>query len=205
QELRPRLCHIKKGPNGYGFNLHSDKNRPGQYVRAVDPDSPAEAAGLRPQDRIVEVNGTSVEGKQHADVVAAIKAGGDETKLLVVDVLTDEFFKKCKVVPSEQHLAGPLPEHVANGDIEKENVGELRSNSVSERPPSPTLATSPNHSETHGEPDMQEGDKRSSASGSLLDLDIPLAVAKERAHQKRTSKRAPQMDWSKKNELFSNL
>lgn len=55
QELRPRLCHIKKGPNGYGFNLHSDKSRPGQYIRAVDPDSPAEAAGLRPQDRIVEV------------------------------------------------------------------------------------------------------------------------------------------------------
>ncbi|XP_032055554.1 Na(+)/H(+) exchange regulatory cofactor NHE-RF1 [Aythya fuligula] len=205
RELRPRLCHIKKGPNGYGFNLHSDKSRPGQYIRAVDPDSPADAAGLRPQDRIVEVNGVSVEGKQHASVVAAIKEGGDETKLLVVDVLTDEFFKKCKVVPSEAHLTGPLPEPVANGDIEKENSEELRSNSASERSPSPVLATSPDGSETRSEPGVPEGDKRSSASGSLLDLDIPLAVAKERAHQKRTSKRAPQMDWSKKNELFSNL
>lgn len=55
EELRPRLCCMKKGPNGFGFNLHSDKNRPGQYVRAVDPDSPAEAAGLAPQDRIIEV------------------------------------------------------------------------------------------------------------------------------------------------------
>ncbi|XP_009870154.1 PREDICTED: Na(+)/H(+) exchange regulatory cofactor NHE-RF1-like, partial [Apaloderma vittatum] len=90
-----------------------------RYVRAVDPDSPAEAAGLAPQDRIIEVNGVCVEGKQHADVVAAIKAGGDETRLLVVDVLTDEFFKKCKVVPSEEHLAGPLPEPVANGEIGK--------------------------------------------------------------------------------------
>ncbi|XP_075626574.1 Na(+)/H(+) exchange regulatory cofactor NHE-RF1 isoform X1 [Balearica regulorum gibbericeps] len=206
EELRPRLCRMKKGPNGYGFNLHSDKSRPGQYVRAVDPDSPAEAAGLAPQDRIIEVNGVCMEGKQHADVVAAIKAGGDETRLLVVDVLTDEFFKKCKVVPSEEHLAGPLPEPVANGDIEKENGGEPRSNSVSESPSSPgPLAVSPNSSETHSEPDTQEGEKRHSASGSLLDLDIPLAVAKERAHQKRTSKRAPQMDWSKKNELFSNL
>uniref|UniRef100_A0A8B9ZER3 Na(+)/H(+) exchange regulatory cofactor NHE-RF1 n=1 Tax=Anas platyrhynchos TaxID=8839 RepID=A0A8B9ZER3_ANAPL len=154
QELRPRLCHIKKGPNGYGFNLHSDKSRPGQYIRSG------------------AVNGVSVEGKQHASVVAAIKEGGDDTKLLVVDVLTDEFFKKCKVVPSEAHLAGPLPEPV--------------------HPLTP-------------QPGVPEGDKRSSASGSLLDLDIPLAVAKERAHQKRTSKRAPQMDWSKKNELFSNL
>ncbi|XP_027605429.1 Na(+)/H(+) exchange regulatory cofactor NHE-RF1 [Pipra filicauda] len=206
EELRPRLCHMKKGPDGYGFNLHSDKSRPGQYVRAVDPNSPAEAAGLAPQDRIIEVNGVCMEGKQHSDVVAAIKAGGDETRLLVVDVLTDEFFKKCKVVPSEQHLTGPLPEPVANGDIEKENSGEPQSNSVSESPSSPApLAVSPNSSETHSEPHMQEGDKRHSASGSLLDLDIPLAVAKERAHQKRTSKRAPQMDWSKKNELFSNL
>lgn len=49
-----------------------------------------------------------MEGKQHSDVVAAIKASGDETRLLVVDVLTDEFFKKCKVVPSEQHLTGGL-------------------------------------------------------------------------------------------------
>ncbi|NWT69187.1 NHRF1 protein, partial [Prunella himalayana] len=206
RELRPRLCHMKKGPDGYGFNLHSDKSRPGQYVRAVDPGSPAEAAGLAPQDRIIEVNGVCMEGKQHSDVVAAIKASGDETRLLVVDILTDEFFKKCKVVPSEQHLTGPLPEPVANGDIGKENGGELRSHLVSESPSSPApLAVSPNSSETHGELHTQEGDKHHSASGSLLDLDIPLAVAKERAHQKRTSKRAPQMDWSKKNELFSNL
>lgn len=45
----------------------------------------------------------------------------------------------------------------------------------------------------------------SSSSDPILDLNISLAVAKERAHQKRSSKRAPQMDWSKKNELFSNL
>lgn len=54
-ELRPRLCAMKKGPNGYGFNLHSDKSRPGQFIRAVDASSPAEASGLRAQDRIVEV------------------------------------------------------------------------------------------------------------------------------------------------------
>ncbi|NWU37836.1 NHRF1 protein, partial [Hylia prasina] len=202
EELRPRLCHMKKGPDGYGFNLHSDKSRPGQFVRAVDVGSPAEAAGLAPQDRIIEVNGVCMEGKQHSDVVAAIKASGDETRLLVVDVLTDEFFKKCKVVPSEQHLTGPLPEPVANGDIGKENGREPQSSLVSESPSSPTpLAVTPDSSETHS----KEGDKHHSAPGSLLDLDIPLAVAKERAHQKRTSKRAPQMDWSKKNELFSNL
>ena len=49
-----------------------------------------------------------MEGRQHGDVVSAIKAGGDETKLLVVDKETDEFFRKCKVIPSQEHLYGEL-------------------------------------------------------------------------------------------------
>ncbi|XP_062976317.1 Na(+)/H(+) exchange regulatory cofactor NHE-RF1 [Elgaria multicarinata webbii] len=206
-ELRPRLCQMKKGPNGYGFNLHSDKNKPGQYVRAVDPDSPAESSGLLPQDRIIEVNGVCMEGKQHSDVVSAIRSGGDDTKLLVVDSLADDFFKKCNVIPSEAHLKGPLPEPVANGDVEKENDRDDQSESVSESPSSP-VPVSPSSSliEAHNELNSQDKvEQRSSVPGPSLDLDIPLAVAKERAHQKRTSKRAPQMDWSKKNELFSNL
>ncbi|KAH0629455.1 hypothetical protein JD844_011527 [Phrynosoma platyrhinos] len=188
---------MKKGPNGYGFNLHSDKTKPGQYVRAVDPDSPAEAAGLQPQDRIIE----------HADVVSAIRSGGDDTKLLVVDSLTDEFFKKCKVIPSEAHLKGPLPEPVANGDVEKENSRDDQPEPVPESPSSPVhVSASPALNEPHNEVNSQEKEEKSiPASDPVLDLDIPLAVAKERAHQKRTSKRAPQMDWSKKNELFSNL
>nr|XP_008102692.1 PREDICTED: Na(+)/H(+) exchange regulatory cofactor NHE-RF1 [Anolis carolinensis] len=207
KELRPRLCQMKKGPNGYGFNLHSDKTKPGQYIRAVDPDSPAEATGLLPQDRIIEVNGVCMEGKQHADVVSAIRSGGDETKLLVVDVLTDEFFKKCKVIPSEAHLKGPLPEPVANGDVEKENNKDDQPEPVPESPSSPVpVSASPTLSEPHNELNSQEKEEKSSPiADPVLDLDIPLAVAKERAHQKRTSKRAPQMDWSKKNELFSNL
>lgn len=45
-----------KGQQGYGFNLHSDKKKRGQFVRAVDPDSPAESSGMRPGDRILQVN-----------------------------------------------------------------------------------------------------------------------------------------------------
>ncbi|XP_040845652.1 Na(+)/H(+) exchange regulatory cofactor NHE-RF1 isoform X2 [Ochotona curzoniae] len=212
RELRPRLCAMKKGPNGYGFNLHSDKTRPGQYIRAVDPDSPAEASGLRAQDRIVEVNGVCVEGKQHGDVVSAIKAGGDEAKLLVVDKETDEFFKKCRVIPSSEHLKGPLPEPFTNGEIQKENSSEALAPGTSESP-RPALARSAS-SDTSEELASQDSPKRedstapsstSSSSDPILDFNISLAVAKERAHQKRSSKRAPQMDWSKKNELFSNL
>lgn len=55
---RPRLCHLKKGASGYGFNLHSEKSKLGQFIRAVDEDSPAQRAGLRPQDKIVQVHHT---------------------------------------------------------------------------------------------------------------------------------------------------
>lgn len=57
------------------------------------------------------MNGLSVEGKQHAEVVAAIKAGGDDTTLLVVDPETDAFFKKCRVMPNAEHLTGTSTKH----------------------------------------------------------------------------------------------
>ncbi|XP_069510965.1 Na(+)/H(+) exchange regulatory cofactor NHE-RF1 [Ambystoma mexicanum] len=219
EELRPRLCCMKKGPNGYGFNLHSDKAKPGQYVRAVDPDSPAEASGLKAQDRIVEVNGVCMEGKQHSDVVTAIKVGGDETRLLVVDLETDEYFKKCKVTPSSDHVTGALPELVANGDAEeKVSAAQIPSEVVLESPPStPRPSSTASTASTPDEPDgkenedIPEGNTRSvqepqnTTADSDLDLNMSLAIAKERARQKRSQKKAPPMDWSKKNELFSNL
>ena len=63
-ELCPRLCHLVKGENGYGFNLHSDKKKGGQFVRSVDPGSAAESADIRPGDRIVEVQPKKVKIKR---------------------------------------------------------------------------------------------------------------------------------------------
>lgn len=54
-KLVPRLCHMVKGEHGYGFNLHNDKAKRGQVVRAVDPGSPADDGDLRPGDRLIEV------------------------------------------------------------------------------------------------------------------------------------------------------
>ena len=55
---------------------------------------------------LLQVNGVLVEGKTHSEVVAAIKAGGSETRLLVVDPDTDAFFKRCRVAPTLDHLTG---------------------------------------------------------------------------------------------------
>ena len=66
----PRLCHLQKWPDfdGYGFNLHADKSRAGQFVGKVDDGSPAEAAGLKEGDRIIEVNGVNIANENHRQV-----------------------------------------------------------------------------------------------------------------------------------------
>ncbi|GLV42960.1 uncharacterized protein CBL_20516 [Carabus blaptoides fortunei] len=87
QHPHARLCHVIKNDNfdGYGFNLHAEKGKPGQYIGKVDEGSPAESAGLRQGDRIIEVNGASIANETHKQVVQRIKALPNETKLLVID------------------------------------------------------------------------------------------------------------------------
>lgn len=67
-DLKPRLCVMKKGESGYGFHLHGEKGKTGQYIRKVERASPAEASGLRAGDRVVEVNGVNVEKEPHHQV-----------------------------------------------------------------------------------------------------------------------------------------
>uniref|UniRef100_A0A3P9JCV5 Na(+)/H(+) exchange regulatory cofactor NHE-RF n=1 Tax=Oryzias latipes TaxID=8090 RepID=A0A3P9JCV5_ORYLA len=206
--LRPRLCHMKKGQSGYGFNLHSEKSRPGQFIRAVDDHSPAQRAGLRPLDKIIQVNGVPVAGMQHSEVVAAIKAGGDETRLLVVDAETEEFFKKCNVTPTEEHVTGALPEAESKRESEEEAAAELKpEESVSSRASSVSSSSSLQQAAPSSPPAEVEESPRAEPAPAAdgLGLGVSLAEAKERAHKKRAAKKAPAMDWSKRNELFSNL
>lgn len=89
----PRLVHMKKGDEGYGFNLHGEKGVHGQHISAVDKGSRAEIGGLREGDRVVEVNGTNVEYMKHGEVVALIKQNPSETTLLVIDKITEKYLK----------------------------------------------------------------------------------------------------------------
>lgn len=52
------------------------------------------------------MNDTSIEGLRHAEVVELIRAGGRETRLLVVDPETDELFNRLGIVPTSTHLKG---------------------------------------------------------------------------------------------------
>lgn len=91
QLYEPRLCHVSKRPDfdGYGFNLHAEKGRAGQYIGKVDEASPAESSGLRQGDRIIEVNGVNIGSETHKQVVERIKSVPEHTKLLVIDPKAD--------------------------------------------------------------------------------------------------------------------
>ena len=54
---------------GYGFNLHTAfKSKESQLVGNVDTGSPAEAAGVKKGDKIIEVNGTNISNENHTQV-----------------------------------------------------------------------------------------------------------------------------------------
>ena len=59
----------------------------------VEEGSPAQAAGLKEGDRIIEVNGANINGEVHKQVVSRIKENPNETKLLVVDKESSEYFQ----------------------------------------------------------------------------------------------------------------
>ncbi|KAJ8918687.1 hypothetical protein NQ315_015007 [Exocentrus adspersus] len=115
---KARLCHIQKWDHfdGYGFNLHAEKGKPGQYIGKVDEGSPAEAAGLRQGDRILEVNGESIANKTHKQVVELIKAETGETKLLVIDPEEDG------IIPTEVDNNKTLEKQ--NNDHPKKEKGQ---------------------------------------------------------------------------------
>ncbi|KAI5637945.1 PDZ domain (Also known as DHR or GLGF) domain-containing protein [Phthorimaea operculella] len=105
----PRLCRIKKVPDfdGYGFNLHAEKGKPGHYIGKVDVGSPAETAGLRTGDRLLEVNGHSIGDETHKQVVARIKERPNDAELLVVAPAPGESLPDLEVTPERINSKQP--------------------------------------------------------------------------------------------------
>ncbi|CAL8298053.1 unnamed protein product [Lota lota] len=99
----PRVVRIVKSESGYGFNVRGQVSEGGQlrsingelyaplqHVSAVLPGGAADRAGISKGDRILEVNGVSVEGATHKQVVDLIRAGEKELVLAVLSVPAQE-------------------------------------------------------------------------------------------------------------------
>jgi len=70
----------------------------------VEPQSPAEAVGLRIGDRVVEINGVSVAQDTHRQVIERVRAVQGEANLLLVDPETYNYYVSKHVL-----ITGSLP------------------------------------------------------------------------------------------------
>uniref|UniRef100_A0A3P9IV17 Na(+)/H(+) exchange regulatory cofactor NHE-RF n=1 Tax=Oryzias latipes TaxID=8090 RepID=A0A3P9IV17_ORYLA len=216
-ELLPRLCHLLRGEEGYGFNLHSDKKKTGQFVRTVDPNSSAERAGVQPGDKIVEVNGVNIGGLRHSEVVELIKSRGNEVRLLVVDQETDELFHRLQITPTGKHITGEDTFHLPAATSYLPNSEALIINVTLADAPFTNLSPKSRANGSSASHSSRSSTTQSEISSSEMsfqvcnDLQGGLAVmmgaaeAKRKVLATRQRRRAPPMDWSKKQELFSNF
>jgi len=97
-----RLCTVYSWNDGrgYGFTIKAEKGHAEHLINCVDAMSPAAAAGLREQDRIIEVNCVNVEELSHDELATHIRADANRVCLLVVDPDSDNFFRQKRVTPT---------------------------------------------------------------------------------------------------------
>lgn len=101
-----RLCIVKKWTTfqGYGFNLNAEKGRVGNFIGGIDSGSPAEAAGVKKNDLIIEVNGCDVAESDHKMVVSQILKNPSEVRLLLIDPDSAKYYKN-----KGTKISGSLP------------------------------------------------------------------------------------------------
>ncbi|XP_075046713.1 Na(+)/H(+) exchange regulatory cofactor NHE-RF4 isoform X2 [Mixophyes fleayi] len=96
-----RKLNLVRSPQGYGFLLRQEKclKGQGQFLRELDPGLPAEVSGMREGDRLLGVNGQSVKGLEHEDIVSLIQESGKQVTLLVISNEGDRFYSEIDVSP----------------------------------------------------------------------------------------------------------
>lgn len=123
---------MEKTPDGYGFHLHGEKRRSGQFIRLVEPDTPAAEAGLRAGDRLAFVNGENVEGENHQQVVGRIRATepGQHLELIVYDNETAELLEKHGLQCRKEYVTEGIPvPGASSGDRDSERGASRRNSS----------------------------------------------------------------------------
>lgn len=63
-----RLLTMERGADGFGFHMYTNRERDGQYVKSVSPNSSADLAGMFAGDHIVGVDGENVISLSHHQV-----------------------------------------------------------------------------------------------------------------------------------------
>ncbi len=88
-DVLPRLCRLSRNDRNdqYGFDFKTLKSDGMHVAKNVRDGLPAAVAGLREGDYILEVNGESIDGIEHEQVVKKISARPTMVDLLAVNDL----------------------------------------------------------------------------------------------------------------------
>lgn len=100
--FRARKLHLISGSEGYGFLLRLEKTPSGRtyhVLREVDRDSPAERAGMRDGEILLEVNGESVESLTHDEIVDRVRLSGKQLFLTSITASGLEFYTQLGLSP----------------------------------------------------------------------------------------------------------
>ncbi|XP_026150682.1 Na(+)/H(+) exchange regulatory cofactor NHE-RF3 [Mastacembelus armatus] len=91
QAPKPKFCYLVRSSSGYGFALRSVKGERGLFMTDVNPGSVADRAGVKANDRLLEINGENIEDSTHDEVVDKIKLAGNSMIFLLADEETDRY------------------------------------------------------------------------------------------------------------------
>jgi C-terminal processing protease CtpA/Prc len=97
-EISSRYCSLRRSNsyNGFGIYVSTDaETRREHFIRQVEDLSPGKQAGLKENDRILCINGTSVIDEDYTVVLQLIKHGL-QTDTLDFDVITNDAYEQFK-------------------------------------------------------------------------------------------------------------
>lgn len=211
QLFEPRLCHVSKRSDfdGYGFNLHAEKGRPGQYIGKVDESSPAETSGLRQGDRIIEVNGVNIGSETHKQVVERIKSVPDYTNLLVIDPKADiQNHQQLALIEKVKKSSNGVADHENNNGKSEEPVVATNhhTNNNNHSPSIEVKAETNGNGKANVSIDSTDSSKSTLSTGGTLNL--PMTVAEMRAQlksKKRPDPKTEGLDVRKKYEIIQKM
>lgn len=89
---KPKLCYLVKSNNTFGFSLRSVREK-GVFMMDVISGGSADTAGVKENDRLIEVNGENVETASHEQIVDKVRVSGSTLMFLLVDEEADRFYQ----------------------------------------------------------------------------------------------------------------
>ncbi|XP_028657032.1 Na(+)/H(+) exchange regulatory cofactor NHE-RF3 [Erpetoichthys calabaricus] len=121
---KPKLCYMVKDKSGYGFSLKTIKNVSGIFMTDVKASGVADKAGVKNNDRLIEINSENVEKCTHEQAVAKIKQAGNSVVFLLVDEDTDKYYKNAGMkITSEMANLKLLPHKPRTVELAKGEDG----------------------------------------------------------------------------------